>query len=96
MHIEIKSLKVDERKGTTKSGDDFISRSQTGWVWTEQDEFPFKIQISLQRDQPAFSLGTYQLADSSYKANGYGQLEIDRYNMQLDLFKMGEAKAAAK
>jgi len=61
--------------------------------------FPQEIKLTFDSLPEALTVGKFELLPSSYKAGKYGDLEIDRFNMQfkllteIDLKEMQKQKA---
>lgn len=82
IQIVITSPEVREFKGVSKNtGKDYHLRIQTAHAFTCDDngtfvEFPDKFEISLDRDQPPYARGKYQLQPSSLYVSRDGRLEL--------------------
>jgi Helix-destabilising protein len=82
IEIRITSPDVRELKGASKStGKEYHLRFQTGYAFTvskdgQVAEFPEKFEISLDKDQPAYSRGVYKLSPSAVYVNRDGRLDV--------------------
>jgi len=76
LKIVVKSAEFDTKSGTSRRGQAYSIREQTGYAHIG-DEVR-KIVISLGRDQPVYSPGNYLVDDSSFTTDQYGQLIVGR------------------
>lgn len=86
--IEIKSDVMQEKEFVSKkTGEVYKTYSQVGWL-DKGDEYPVKVHVPLgtsRERRAAYKLGVYTLSPQSIKLTQYGDLEIDRFNLQLTL-----------
>ena len=86
--IEIKNETVQEKEFVSKkTGEVYKTYFQVGWM-DKGDEYPVKVSIPLgtsRERRGAYKAGVYTLGSQSLKLTQYGDLEIDRYNLQLTL-----------
>jgi len=54
--------------------------------------FPQEITLSFNSLPECLSVGKYELLPTSYKSGKYGDLEIDRYNMQFNKLDENQLK----
>jgi hypothetical protein len=54
--------------------------------------YPLEIKLSFDSLPSCLLVGKYQLLNTSFKAGKYGDLEIDRFNMQFKLLNDNELK----
>jgi hypothetical protein len=57
-------------------------RSQTLYMWTVGEKYPRQFKLGLGQ-KPAHEPGYYTLGHGSYRADRFGNLEIDSYNIEL-------------
>jgi hypothetical protein len=80
--VRIVNPQVKELKGVSKTtGKDYHIRTQVGHAFViDRDgvvsEYPEKFEISLERDQPPFAAGFYQLHPSAVYVNRDGRLAV--------------------
>lgn len=83
IRIEIKSPHVTENSGTSKAGKPYTIRKQTAWAHvTDQDgkpmDYPARIEIQLEREQPAYAAGNYGVGPASFFVGDYDRLSLGR------------------
>ena len=71
--IEVVSRDVDVRSGTNARGD-WTIREQHAYLHKGSEPYPALIKITLEKDQPAYEPGNYQLADNSFFVGKYNDL----------------------
>lgn len=82
IEVRITSSQVRELKGVSKTtGRDYHIRTQTGYAFCVDSqgviaEFPDKFEINLEKDQPAYAPGRYQLSPSAIYINRDGRLSV--------------------
>lgn len=54
--------------------------------------FPVEFKLSFDTPEEAYKVGKYVLTPDSFKVGQYGDLQIDRYNIQLSPVDMNELK----
>lgn len=54
--------------------------------------FPVEIKLTFDSLPECLEVGQYQLLPSSFKAGKYGDLELDRFNMQFERLNQAELK----
>lgn len=83
MHVEIRpGSGATEQSGKTKDGKAYSLRVQQGWLITSDGEVR-KLKLTLNREQAAYEPGVYDLDDSCFTVNNFGELGIDRYRISL-------------
>ena len=78
VYLEIDSDRVYEElsnKGNTL-------RSQTLYMWSIGEKYPRQFKLGLGQ-KPAHKVGFYELGTSTFRADRFGNLEIDNYNVEL-------------
>jgi hypothetical protein len=81
LKIEIKDVAVEQKSGTARqSGKPYTIRTQSGW--TSLNGETRRVPINLERDQPAYEVGQYVLADSSFIFGDFGRLMLGRLELQ--------------
>ncbi len=82
IQVRIVNPAVKELKGVSKTtGRDYHIRTQQAYAFCIDQqgviaEFPDKFEISLDRDQPPYAAGTYQLHPSAVYINREGRLAV--------------------
>lgn len=71
--IEVVSRDIDVRSGRNERGD-WTIREQHAYMHKGGDPYPDAIKITLDKDQPPYEIGTYELADSSFFVGKYKDL----------------------
>lgn len=89
LKIEVKNEVVNERNGTT-NGRQWQIREQDAWWYQDNEPFPVKIRVNLDRDQSPYKAGFYELLPASFYVGKYGQLVLGRIQL-----KAVNARAAA-
>ena len=68
--------KIDERSGKSeKTGRDWFIRTQEGYI-DLGGQFPVQVKIPLTRDQIPYAAGHYYVHPSSFRVNGYFDLQV--------------------
>jgi len=81
IRINIKSTELETKNGTSKaSGKAYSIREQTGYAMMGEEIR--KVTISLERDQGYYPVGLYELLDSSFTTNNFGQLVVGRLHLK--------------
>jgi hypothetical protein len=76
IRITIKTADFDTKSGTSKRGQAYSIREQTGFA--QLGDEVRKLTISLGREQAVYAPGVYSLDDSSFTTDLYGQLVVGR------------------
>jgi len=82
IRVTVAQTAVRELKGVSaKTGKPYEMRFQTAYAHTVDRDgnpplYPEKIEISLDKDQPAYAAGEYQLHPSAVYVNRDGRLDI--------------------
>ncbi len=89
-------VEINDEQITHSTRGAFEFFEQTGWATFlnqdgKPDPHPQKVTIQLQKDQPAYKLGSYQIHPSSFYRNRYGNISLGR----LHLVPMKALQAAA-
>jgi hypothetical protein len=74
--VTIKSADFDTKSGTSKRGQPYSIREQTGFA--QLGDETRKLTISLKQHQEVYAPGVYLLDDSSFTTDQYGQLTVGR------------------
>lgn len=80
--IEIQNTQVRERSGTSpRTGKQYNIREQEGYAYLfdrsgRPNAYPVRIVLTLDADQPAYSVGDYYIAPESIHINRFDQLVI--------------------
>jgi hypothetical protein len=74
--ITFKSQDFDTKSGTSKRGQAYSIREQTGFA--QLGEETRKVTIGLGREQLVYAVGVYVVDDSSFTTDQYGQLVVGR------------------
>ena len=88
IRIEVKSPEVLENSGTSnKTGKAYTIRKQKAYAYTmdetgKPNEYPDRIEIQLDRDQPAFPIGNYTIAPTSFFVGDFNALALGRLKLQ--------------
>jgi hypothetical protein len=77
MKIEIGNTEVNERTVTSQKGD-FTVREQEAFLHDPKVKYPTRFTVQLGKDTSAFQPGIYQLTESSFYVNRFGQLSLKR------------------
>lgn len=64
--FEIHDTQVHERSGTDKNGKPWEIREQDAWVCIGDAPYPQRTRIRLEKGQPAYPKGNYQLREDSF------------------------------
>ncbi len=81
MKIEIKpGTNATVQSGTRKDGKAFSLRVQEAWMHSGGEVR--KVRITLNREQEAYQPGAYEIDESSYGVNRWGDLEIRFLNLR--------------
>jgi len=81
IRIEVKRVEVQDVSGTAKrTGKPFAFKKQSAWAHLcdrkgTPDEYPTRIELTLEQDQAPYPPGVYTLAPSSFYAGSFGALE---------------------
>jgi len=75
--IQIKTVQVEAKTGTSKKGKPYSFRCQTGYVELPNEPFPVKIKFNLADEQEPLQVGFGELVlDQSIYIDGYDQMQI--------------------
>jgi hypothetical protein len=82
MRIEIKSTEINEFSGTSKTGNPYHIRKQTGYAFLPSEAYPVKIEINLPENRSPYPAGMYhaELEKAIYVKNNslaLGRLELN-------------------
>lgn len=75
--------RVQSRAITTRNGDNMNVHSQTAYLHRTGRAYPDPFRLNVRNPSEAHAPGIYELDPSSFRINGYGDLEINRYEMTL-------------
>ena len=80
MNIEI--FQEDQQKcvRTIKTNNFYF---QNCYMNSSTSKFPIAMQVSLGEAEQPYAAGKYNICDSSYKINQYGNLELSKYDLRL-------------
>ena len=77
MKIEIRDQKVENFSGTSsKTGKPFSMNKQEGYCHMDGQPYPQRIEITLDDKSTGFPPGMYQMEETSFYVNRFGQLSI--------------------
>jgi len=79
MKVEIKSTVTQEKSGTSAKGRAYRISEQEAWV-TLDGEYR-RLRIGLEDGAQPYPVGAYTLAESSFRIDQYGGLEIGRVRL---------------
>ena len=88
MRIEIKSDKIQEISGISKSSSKpYLIRKQSGYAYVvdeagQPQPYPESIDINLDREQPPYVPGMYLVMDSSFYVGDFKSLSIGKLRLQ--------------
>lgn len=75
MKIRIESASIQTREQTSRrTSKPFTVRTQEGWVQIGREVR--RIQVGLDREQPAYVPGEYVLGDASFEVDQFGSLKL--------------------
>lgn len=81
MRIEVKpGTTATVQTGTRKDGKAFSLRVQEAWLHSGGEVR--KLRLTLNREQEAYAAGSYEIDESSYGVNRWGDLEIRFVNLR--------------
>jgi len=75
MKVEIASTDLDDRSGTSQAGKPYRIIKQTGYAFIG-GKYPEKISIRIEENQAPYSVGMYELDDSSFYVDKFGGLAV--------------------
>lgn len=73
--VEIKSEEVKTRSGS-KDGRHWEIKEQSGWVHIPGKPYPQEVSLRLESNAPAYPVGDYRIAPSSFYVGRYGDLQV--------------------
>jgi len=77
MKLDIKTVQVDVKTGTSKKGRPYSFRIQTGYLHVPNEPFPVKFKFMLGDVQEALQVGPAEvLLDESIYLNAYGEMQV--------------------
>jgi len=79
MKIEVKSVVTTKKAGTSAKGRAYEITEQEAWAQVNGEYR--RLRIALRDGAPPYALGNYDLAESSFVVNQYGNLEIGRLEL---------------
>lgn len=79
IQIEIKpsQVTVDERRGKSEKGKDWVMREQKGYIFLGGD-YPELIVFPLAEGQPPYEAGLYELTEKCFSVGSYHSLRFSR------------------
>lgn len=97
IRIEIDSVEVFHKSGTSKAGKPFSLREQKGHAFLLNEygkprKYPQEIRFILEGESDPYPVGQYTLALSSLYVGRFGNLEVG--NLKLDRIAQPAARAA--
>jgi hypothetical protein len=98
IRIEIESVEVFTKSGTSKAGKPFSLREQKGQAWLLDEKgqprrYPQEIRFILEGEQAPYPVGMYALDLSSLYVGRFGNLEVG--NLRLSKVQQVPAARAA-
>lgn len=77
MKVDIKTVQVDVKSGTSKKGRPYSFRIQTGYLHVPNEPFPVKFKFMLEDEQEALQVGPAEVhLDKSIYLNAYGEMQV--------------------
>lgn len=98
MHVELlpDNCAVRSRSFTSKDGKPMEVHEQSAYLWMPGAPYPMPFTIPVQNPSAAYAPGTYVFAAESVRTNNFGQLEFNRFGMQLVRANVADSKASDK
>lgn len=92
LKIEVKSVEVQTKEGTSKRGKPYSMRTQYAWAHLGK-AYPEEVRITLGDDQAPFAPGFYTLSPKCFHLNQWGEVAVDLRQM-VPIAGAGAAKAS--
>jgi len=74
--VYIPSSEVNDRMVQAKDGGEFRIRSQLGYLYGHSPMGLLEAEINLDRDDPAYAAGVYEISGASFEVKGYSRLSL--------------------
>lgn len=72
--IEIDEIKIDEKKGTSSTGNPYHIRNQIVYVHQPDKKYPFEAKVRLGDNQEPYPVGSYNLSPESFYSGQFGSI----------------------
>lgn len=90
--VEFHNAQVRTKEGTSKAGNPYRIREQTGFVYLNGEPYPQKFVLPLQNDQAAYPPGNYELTPEFFVGN-FGDLRVGMRDAIVEESKESKPKA---